>query len=83
MSVKQDCQIYNSTTGPDTSPKIDSRRAKSIARKFLERYYSITLFKGAILEGRVWTVIMDVGHVEEHIMHVRADAETGTIMDSY
>ena len=59
---------------------IDDRRAKSIARRFLEQHRSLIIFKNAILKEKIWTIVMDVGYKEEHIIHVYVDAQTGKIL---
>ena len=59
---------------------IDSRNAKSLARRFLERHHTLIIFKNAILEGKTWNVIMDVGYKDENIIHIKIDAETGKIL---
>jgi hypothetical protein len=80
MIVKQNDQTNVTILDPSLSQSIDGRRAKSIARKFLEHYHSLIIFKDAVLEEMIWTVIMDVGHADEHIIHVKVDAKTGKIL---
>jgi hypothetical protein len=60
--------------------KIDLHHARSIVRKFLEQSHSLIIFNGAVLEGNTWTVTVDVGRRDEHIMHVKVDAKTGRIL---
>ncbi|HEV2193867.1 MAG TPA: hypothetical protein VGR54_09655 [Nitrosopumilaceae archaeon] len=79
MVVEQNYQT-NATIVDPLCQIIDGRRAKSIARKFLEHYHSLIIFKDAILEEMIWTVIVDVGHADEHIIRVKIDAKTGKIL---
>jgi hypothetical protein len=81
MSIKQNYQNQSDIDDSNRPPKVDSHRAKSIARIFLEQYYPITIFKGAILYGNIWTVAMDVGLVRNEIIQIRIDAKTGKILD--
>ncbi|HWY33310.1 MAG TPA: hypothetical protein VNX68_01610 [Nitrosopumilaceae archaeon] len=80
MIVEQNYQTNATVGDPYLCQRIDGRRAKSIARKFLEHYHSLIIFKDAVLDEMIWTVIMDVGHADEHIIHVKVDAETGKIL---
>jgi hypothetical protein len=80
MTLEQNYQPNATGDYPYLCQRIDGRRAKSIARKFLEHYNSLIIFKDAVLEEMIWTVIMDVGHADEHIIHVKVDAETGRIL---
>jgi hypothetical protein len=59
---------------------LEPNGAKSIARRFLEQSYSLIIFKEAILEGNTWTVIIDVGYSDEHIVRIKVDDETGRII---
>lgn len=79
MIIEQNYQTNVTVQNSDLCLRIDGHHAKSIARRFLERYHSIIMFKDAILEEKIWTVIMDVGRAEELIIHVKVDAETGNI----
>jgi len=80
MTFEQNYQTNATVGDPYLGQRIDGHRAKSIARKFLEHHHSLIIFKNAVLEEMVWTVIMDVGHADEHIIHVKVDAETGKIL---
>jgi hypothetical protein len=82
MPIKQKYQTNVTIRNSDLCLRIDGHRAKSIARRFLERYHSIIIFKEAILKEKIWTVIMDVGRKEEHIVHIKVDAEIGKILDN-
>jgi hypothetical protein len=80
MAIEQNYQTNVILRDLGLHHSVDGHCAKSIARKFLEQYHSLLISKDAVLEGMIWTVTMDVGHVNEHIMHVKVDAKTGRIL---
>ena len=57
------------------------RSAIQIARKFLEQYNSPVVFKSAIINNSICSIIMDVGLTREKIVRVEVDITTGTILE--
>ena len=57
------------------------RSAIQIARKFLEQYNSPVVFKSAIINNSICSIIMDVGLTREKIVRVKVDTTTGTILE--
>lgn len=80
MNMKQNYQTNITTRGSSQEQMIDGFRAKSIARRFLERYHSLIIFKEVILEEKTWKVVMDVGYKEDNIIQVLVDSTTGKIL---
>jgi len=60
---------------------IDMLRARETTRKFLQQLHSTVIFKDAVLKKNVWEVTMDVGLIEEQLLHVKVDAYTGRILE--
>ena len=60
---------------------ISASRAIEKTRKFLEQYHSAITFREVKLSGKTWIMTMDVGLVNQHIMQVRVDFESGQILD--
>ncbi len=67
----------NSITHNESS--IDTNKAVSIARKFLEQYHSPVIFKSAYQDSITWFVTMEVGLLNEDIIVVKIDAKSGKI----
>jgi hypothetical protein len=61
------------------SVNVDKRRAIEIARKFLQQHHSLVILKSITLEGKIWSIVMDVGQAGEQI-DVKVDAKTGSIL---
>jgi hypothetical protein len=59
---------------------IDTNKAVSIARKFLEQYHSPVIFKSARLEEEMWKISMEVGLLRYDIIEVVINANTGKIL---
>ncbi len=59
---------------------VDESRAIAIARRFLVQYHSPVIFKSASFHKKTWIVSMEVGLLNEDIMVVKIDAETGKIL---
>ena len=60
--------------------KIDSKKAIEIARKFLEQYHSSIIFKSAYKDKQIWMVSMEVGLLDDDVIEVAIDANTGKIL---
>ena len=60
---------------------ISANTAIEKTRKFLEQYHSAITFREVKLSGKTWIMTMDVGLVNQHIMQVRVDFESGQILD--
>ena len=60
---------------------ISASRAIEKTRTFLEQYHSAITFREVKLSGKTWIMTMDVGLVNQHIMQVRVDFESGQILD--
>ena len=58
---------------------IDANKAALIARKFLEQYHSLVIFRSSSLNNGMWDVAMEVGLLHEDVIVVRIDVETGKI----
>jgi hypothetical protein len=59
---------------------ISARKAIEKARKFLEQYHSTVTIKEVRLSGKTWNVIMEVGLVNQHILQVKVDSESGRML---
>ena len=60
---------------------ISANRAIEKARKFLEQYHSAITFREIKLSRKTWIITMDVGLVNQHIMQVRVDFDSGQMLD--
>ncbi|TLX67154.1 MAG: hypothetical protein E6L00_00770 [Thaumarchaeota archaeon] len=60
---------------------ISASRAIEKTRKFLEQYHSAITFREIKLSEKTWIITMDVGLVNQHILQVRVDFESGQILD--
>ncbi len=56
------------------------KNAIEAARKFLEQYHSLVIYKSAYLRGKTWMISMEVGLSKEEIIEVEIDAETRKIL---
>lgn len=57
------------------------RNAIQVARKFLEQYNSLVVFKSASLNDEICNILMDIGLTHEKIVHVRINTIMGTIVE--
>jgi len=55
--------------------------ATEIARNFLRKYRMIVAPLGAVREGDVWLVEIDVGPIIKSIAKVKIDAKSGDILE--
>ena len=60
--------------------RIDHNKAVTIARRFLEQYHSSVIFKSAYNEKKIWMVSMEVGLLDDDVIKVAIDEETGKIL---
>ena len=60
---------------------ISASRAIEKTRKFLEQYHSAITVREIKLSGKTWIITMDVGLVNQYILQVRVDFESGQILD--
>ena len=59
---------------------VDAKGAIELAKKFLEDYHNSFSLVSTTLEEDVWTVVCDVGFLNEEIKEVQVDASSGQIL---
>ncbi len=82
--MKKYSKNYSSVDRNDSiDVNISYSKSKAIerARKFLEQYQSSVTFREIRLSGKTWEVIMVVGVVNQHVLQVNVDSESGQILD--
>lgn len=66
--------------GTSEKTSVDPSQAIAIARRFLNQYHSLVIFRSISPSSNSWIVSMEVGLLKEDIMAVRIDSKDGRIL---